>query len=114
MDRATIAQLKYKRIGNEENIREHKAFNIEVGKLITKYVNIPITMFFNLLYKVNSMIWDLESDLRQGKLDGALSEVGRRAIKIREHNNLRVQIKNIINKITDSGFQDVKKSHLSE
>ncbi len=60
------------------------------------------------------MIWDLEADLRQGKLDGALSEVGRRAIKIREHNKLRVEVKNIINLLANEGYQDVKQNHISE
>jgi hypothetical protein len=113
IDRASIAFLKNKRIGMDESKREWEAFSIEIETLKDKYQMLPIEMFFNLLLNINQMIWDLEADLRQGKLDGALSEVGRRAIEIREHNALRVQVKNIINKITNSGFQDIKLDHIS-
>jgi len=112
-DRASIAKLKAHRIAQEESIREWKAFEQELIILIAKYPTICIMMFFELLYKINAMIWDLESDLRLGKLDGALSEVGRRAIDIREHNNLRVQIKNILNTLVGEGFLDIKKEHIS-
>jgi hypothetical protein len=70
--------------------------------------------FFDLLYYINSFLWEKESDMRQGKLDGVLYEVGIRAIEIRKLNNLRVSVKNIINKLTKSGFQDIKKDHISE
>jgi hypothetical protein len=114
LDRGSIAFLKSQRIAKEESKKEWDAFGNEREILIKKYKNLPIDMFFQLLIKINTMIWDLESDLRQGKLDGALSEVGRRAIEIREHNNLRIQVKNIINKLTGEGFQDFKKGHISE
>ena len=114
LDRASIAKLKIERINLGENKEEWEAFEKELTLLENKYHNIPIKMFFNLLLNINTMIWNLESDLRQGKLDGVLSEVGRRAIEIREHNNLRVQAKNIINKLVGEGFQDLKKDHISE
>ncbi len=114
IDRYSIARLKGERIGNKENKREYEAFGLTVNKLISLHPDIPLLMFSSLLYKINTMIWDLESDLRQGKLDGALSEVGRRAIAIREHNNLRVQTKNIINSLLGEGFQDTKQNHISE
>ena len=114
LDRYSIARLKFERIGVEENKKEYDAFSPEVKKLQEKYLSIPIEMFAELLYKINAMIWDLEADLRQGKLDGALSEVGRRAIGIREHNTLRVHVKNILNTCVQEGFIDVKKQHISE
>jgi hypothetical protein len=113
LDRASIARLKCDRIGEQENIKEWQFFQPEIRKLERKHPKIPIDMFWNLLYKINAMIWDLESDLRKGKIDGVLYEVGIRAIAIREHNNLRVQVKNIINKSVGEGFQDIKKDHIS-
>jgi hypothetical protein len=113
LDRASIAYLKSERIGKDESKKEWEAFVLEIEILKEKHIDIPIEMFFQLLIKINSMIWDLEADVRLGKLDGALSEVGRRAIEIREHNSLRVQVKNIINKLVDEGFQDLKKDHIS-
>ena len=114
LDRYNIAKLKAERIGTEENKREYNAFGLALQEIVVKHPHVPLLMFSNLLYKINTMIWDFESDLRQGKLDGALSEVGRRAIEIREHNNLRVQTKNIVNFILQEGFQDIKKNHISE
>lgn len=114
IDRWSISKLKAERIGNKENIREYQSFEEGRKYLQKKYLNMYIDDFFKHIYNINVMIWDLEADLRQGKLDGVLSEVGRRAIEIREHNNLRVQVKNIINKLTHTGFQDIKKNHISE
>ena len=111
LDRASIAKLKAERIGESECLREWAVFEKELNSQIDKHKDIPIRMFFNLLLKINSMIWGLESDLRLGKLDGALNEVGRRAIEIREHNNIRVQTKNIINNLLGEGFEDIKKQH---
>ena len=46
------------------------------------------------LLEINNQIWQLESDIRRGK-EGelGLQEVGRRALKIRDLNKLRVQLK---------------------
>lgn len=114
LDRGTIAKLKHERIRDPENDREWNAFNVEVELLKEKYNKLYIDNFFNLLYDINSFIWEKESDMRQGKLDGILYEVGIRAIEIRKLNNLRVSVKNIVNKLTNSGFIDIKKNHLSE
>ena len=114
IDRASIACLKAEKIREDESIREWKTFSEEIKTLEIKYPKIPIDRFFQFLIKINDMIWKLESDVRQGKLDGALSEVGRRAIEIREHNNLRIQVKNIINTLCDTGFMDIKRDHGSQ
>ncbi len=113
LDRGSIAKLKHELIRDSENHKEWNAFSIEVDKLIKEHSNIPIVMFFDLLYRINFQIWELESDLRQGKLDGALTEVGRRAIEIRKLNGLRVGVKNIINNLLNEGFLDIKSNHLS-
>jgi hypothetical protein len=51
--------------------------------------------FIDELKEVNGKIWDLESDIRKGR-EGelGLEEVGRRAIQIRQLNNLRIIVKN--------------------
>lgn len=115
LDRASIARLKHERIREEETHREWKVFQEELNISINRYkIIIPVNMFFDLLYKINAMIWELESDLRQGKLDGVLSEVGRRAIEIRKLNSLRVSVKNIVNTVVKEGFIDIKSNHLSQ
>jgi len=114
LDRGSIAKLKFESIRNEYNDKEWHDFEIEVNLLEKKYKHLYISFFFKLLYDINSYIWEKESDMRQGKLDGVLYEVGLRAIEIRKLNNLRVTIKNLINKFTKTGYQDKKENHLSE
>jgi hypothetical protein len=111
LDRGAIAKLKAERIPAGD---EWRIFGPAVEELEAVYPEVPIRSFFDLLYKINAMIWDLESDLRQGKIDGVLVEVGRRAISIREHNNLRVQVKNIVNQLLDQEIIEIKKNHISE
>ena len=73
-----------------------------------------VDIYVKELYAVNGQIWDLESKIRKGK-EGelGLEEVGRRAIAIRELNGKRVGIKNKINEVYKSGFQETKIDHAS-
>ena len=114
LDRGAIAKLKFERIHDNENEREWGEFQEEVCRLEHKYAPFHLNRFFQLLYDINTLIWDKEADMRQGKLDGVLYEVGIRAIEIRKLNNLRIAVKNIVNKLTSSGFQDIKKDHISQ
>jgi len=74
-----------------------------------------IDKYINKLYEVNGKIWDLEADLRKGK-EGklGLEEVGRRAIAIRDLNNVRVATKNEIVAKYGQGFTEKKVNHASE
>ncbi len=114
IDRGSIAKLKNERIKESENIREYEAFEKEIESYTIAYPTFFVGMFFKMIYDINAMIWDLEADMRQGKLDGVLNEVGKRAIEIRKLNNLRVHVKNIINKLFGEGFTDVKQNNLSQ
>jgi hypothetical protein len=63
----------------------------------------------------NAHIWSLESDLKNDNLENLMyQEVGRRALKIRSLNKIRVESKNKISELTKSGFKDIKKDHASE
>jgi hypothetical protein len=114
LDRGAIAKLKDERIKDPENSKEWAAFKIEIENLNIKFPKLCINDFFKHIYNINALIWEKEADMRQGKLDGVLYEVGIRAIEIRKLNNLRVDTKNLANKLTNSGFMDIKKDHLSE
>lgn len=67
------------------------------------------------LYEINGRIWDLESDIRRGK-EGqlGLEEVGRRALKIRDINQERIEMRNLITKESGSGFFEIKVNHASD
>jgi len=127
LDRASIASLKAERIRADESIKEWNAFQHEVKALNGKYSRWDVDQWLKHLRMINGAIWKLESELKSGKevlpngiwLDDpanqeALAKIGRCTILIREFNGIRVGFKNIINKITESGFEDVKHDHLSE
>jgi hypothetical protein len=108
VDRFAICKLKSERL-LIDNSDEINLLTLE----IQKYEN--ISEYVDKLYEINGKIWDLESDIRKGNEDLlGLEEVGRRAIKIREYNGIRVGYKNEINSYYNEGFIEVKMNHGSE
>jgi hypothetical protein len=67
------------------------------------------------LYTINGRIWNLESDIRQGK-EGllGLEEVGRRALAIRDFNGERIRLKNRITDLIGEKYKEIKIDHASE
>ena len=127
LDRWSIAKLKTERIGNDENIKESKAFDEEMKHVGDRFEEYDWQQISKLMYDINDFIWQLEAGLKSGKeslqnpyyiLDksnkDALANIGATTILIRNFNHLRVGFKNIINKLVGTGFQDVKSNHLSE
>jgi hypothetical protein len=105
VDRYSICKLKSERL-QIENLKEMNELQNEMNQYegIDEYVT--------KLYEVNGDIWDLEADIRQENEDIlGLEEVGRRAIKIRGFNNIRVAYKNEINSKYNEGFLEVKMNH---
>ena len=110
IDRWTIAYLKNDRgkIDNSDEIYEYQDY-------CQKYDQNIITKAFKDLLKHNGDIWALESDIRLGKeQELGLEEVGRRALLIREHNKLRILVKNQINDHFKEGFEEIKINHASQ
>ena len=109
VDRLSILTRKIY-FGDDTCISEHrylekslKAFGID-GKLITNTIRLSM---------MNTEIWNLEHELRQGGEDKfGLEEVGRRAIKIRDINRKRIAYKNNITN-RDEGFRETKINHRS-
>ena len=117
IDRWSICKLKFERIGGEAE-PQLKLEIEELEKAIQEYKDKGIKVkeeWFVELYKINGIIWDLESDIRKGK-EGllGLEEVGRRAILIRDNNKKRISFKNKIIEETKIGFKDIKMNHGSE
>ena len=114
IDWMTITMLKIERMGGsnlweEYKILDNSLLEYERDGLIIK------DDWIKEMYGANKKIWDLESDIRKGKEESlGLEEVGRRAIAIRNFNKERIEIRNKIAKETGSGFQTVKKDHMSE
>jgi len=108
VDRYSICKLKSERLNLD--------LSDEISQLESEIVNYKdITQYVGDLYEVNGLIWDLESDIRKGNEEIlGLEEIGRRALKIRDFNNLRVKIKNEVNSKYGEGFIEVKMNHGSE
>jgi hypothetical protein len=108
VDRYTICKLKSER-GQIDNSKEINDLVAE----IEKYEDVQ--PYIDELYKLHSEIWDLEGDIRKGNEEIlGLEEVGRRAIKLRDMNKIRIGIKNKINSKYNEGYIEIKVDHGSE
>lgn len=105
VDRYTICKLKSER-SNGDYSEEINA----LLKEIEKYGGIDV--YVSQLYKLHGEIWDIESDIRCGNEDKlGLEEIGRRALKLRNMNVIRIDIKNEINSRYREGFPEIKVNH---
>ena len=127
LDRWSISKLKWERIGSKESDKEYHAFKEALEETKKKYPEYNWDQFCEFIYAINSSIWFLEASLKGNKdilpnphyLDDVsnrevLASIGKNTILIRNINALRVLFKNIINKLTKSGYMDKKKDHLSQ
>ena len=112
LDRYSIAILKKER-ANADNSKEINDLKFEIDEYLKNHYEF-IDQKIKDLIEVNGNIWDLESDIRKGK-EGelGLEEVGRRAIKIREFNKIRITHKNTIVDYFGEGYKDIKMNHVS-
>lgn len=107
-DRYSILLLKKERTELDVDA-ELALYKEELDKYPTIWFSVA------MLKIINGNIWSLEFDIRLGKENElGIEEVGRRAIKIREFNKERIDVKNHINKKYSQGFQEVKRDHASE
>ncbi len=127
IDRWSIAKLKAERIGNDENKKEYECFSGYMEDLEARHKDIPWCNLKKIIFSLNSFIWQFEAGLKSGKEklpcphyifddenEKALSKMGIIATLIKHYNHVRVEMKNLINKMVGEGFQDIKKNHLSE
>jgi|SRR3989344_7856478 len=119
IDRFSILKLKLERLApqnKELDVIIRKEFEIYEGALREfkeEGINVK-PEWIDKLHEINGRIWDLEADIRQGK-EGmlGLEEVGRRALKIRNINGERIEMKNLITKESQSGYPEIKVNHAS-
>jgi len=114
-DRLTIAQLKKERLSDEEINKaelqkqiEYYESGVDMGR--PRLVSLVID-----LHEINGQMWDAEYAIRKGLDDDlGLEEIGRRALKIRDLNRVRVSVKNEITEIVGQPeFRDCKMNHAS-
>ena len=109
VDRLAIAEVKFKRTkANEEELLWYmnQAIRIDLTEIVAEYED---------LKRIHDEIWELESELKTGReAELALEEIGRRAIAIRDHNNKRVALKNLIAEKLGCSVREIKQDHLSQ
>jgi hypothetical protein len=109
VDRLAIAEIKFKRTkANEEELIWYinQSLRIDLTKIVDEYED---------LKRIHNEIWELEAELKTGReAELSLEEIGRRAIAIRDHNNKRVKLKNVMAKKLNCYVREIKKDHLSE
>ena len=106
LDRYTITKLKSERT-NEDVSEELKTYKAEIDKPIYSEKSNQIISFIDQLYEINGQLWDTEKDIRNG-VDMPLKEVGRLALKVRDLNCKRNEIKAEIVDAFAEGFKEIK------
>ena len=110
VDRYCIAMLKFNKTqANKEELAFYES-------QLADYDLSTVKEDLDQLYNIHSNIWALEAELKSGS-EGQLSldEIGRRAIEIRNWNNRRISIKNLVaEKLGQPDIKEIKKDHLSE
>lgn len=114
-DRLTIAQLKLHRLPDTEIDKAGLQKQIEYYETGIDTDNIKLRDLIFDLYEINGQMWDAEYDIRKGLDDDlGLTEIGRRALAIRDLNRTRVAIKNQITELVNQPeFKDCKMNHIS-
>jgi len=106
LDRYTITKLKSERT-NEDVSEELKTYKAEIDKPIYSEKSNQIISFIDRLYGINGQLWDTEKDIRNG-VDMPLKEVGRLALKVRDLNCKRNEIKAEVVDVFAEGFKEIK------
>ena len=106
LDRYTITKLKSERT-NEDVSDELRTYKREIDNPDYVERSNQIVSFIDRLYGINGQLWDTEKDIRNG-VDMPLKEVGRLALKVRDLNCKRNEIKAEIVDAFAEGFKEIK------
>ena len=106
LDRYTITKLKSERT-NEDVSDELRTYKKEVDNPDYVERSNQIISFIDRLYEINGELWDTEGDIRKG-VEMPLEEIGRLALKVRDLNCKRNEIKAEIVDTFAEGFKEIK------
>ena len=106
LDRYTITKLKSERT-NEDVSDELRAYKREIDNLDYSQKSNQIASFIERLYTINGQLWETEGDIRKG-VEMPLKEIGRLALKVRDLNCKRNEIKGEVVDIFAEGFKEIK------
>ena len=106
LDRYTITKLKSERT-DEDVSDELRTYKREIDNPDYAERSNQIASFIDRLYGINGQLWDTEKDIRND-VDMPLKEVGRLALKVRDLNCERNEIKAEIVDAFAEGFKEIK------
>ena len=106
LDRYTITKLKSERT-NEDVSDELRTYKKEVDNPDYVERSNQIISFIDRLYEINGELWNTEGDIRNG-VEMPLEEIGRLALKVRDLNCKRNEIKAEIVDTFAEGFKEIK------
>jgi hypothetical protein len=110
LDRLVIAKIKMDKT-NGANQSEYDYYAEQASHLDLTVVK-PL---LDRLEDVHLSIWELESDLRRGMEHNlGYEEIGRRAVEIRNYNNIRVNVKNNLAEALGDTVREIKYDHISD
>ena len=106
IDRYTITKLKSERT-NEDVSEELRTYKREIESPDYVEKSSQIESFIDRLYEINGELWNTEGDIRKG-VDMPLEEIGRLALKVRDLNCKRNEIKAEVVDTFSEGFKEIK------
>ena len=106
LDRYTITKLKSERT-DEDVSDELKTYKREIDNPSYVEKSSQIVSFIDRLYGINGLLWNTEKDIRKG-VDMPLEQIGRLALKVRDLNCKRNEIKAEIVEAFAEGFKEIK------
>ena len=106
LDRYTITKLKSERT-NEDVSDELRTYKREIDNPDYVEKSSQIISFIDRLYGINGLLWDTEKDIRKG-VDMPLEQIGRLALKVRDLNCKRNEIKGEVVDAFAEGFKEIK------
>jgi len=106
LDRYTITKLKSERTDADVS-DELKTYRKEIDNPDYIERSSQIASFIEKLYEINGELWDTEGDIRKG-VDMPLEQIGRLALKVRDLNCTRNEIKAEVVDAFSEGFKEIK------
>ena len=106
LDRYTITKLKSERT-NEDVSDELRTYKREIENPDYVEKSSQIASFIEKLYEINGELWNTEGDIRKG-VDMPLEQIGRLALKVRDLNCKRNEIKGEVVDAFAEGFKEIK------
>ena len=115
LDGYSIALIKNQKISTLTTNKIFIAYKKGLDELKTKYPEIDWDTVVKPFISVNTTIWKYEAAIRQGLVDDDPTIVASRAILVREFNQVRVGLGNVVSAMLgEIEHLNVKKEHVSE